>query len=68
MQQIKTYYLPPPALSGSGSKGTSQLLAPLVTVLLFVFGIIVKQNADLRQAVIQISTGVRQVLGQKSNS
>ena len=56
MQQIKTYDLPPPALSGSGSKGTSQLLAPLVTVVLFVFGIIVKRNADLRQGVIQIST------------
>ena len=56
MQQIKTYDLPPPALSGSGSKGTSQLLAPLVIGPLFVFGIIVKQNADLRQGVIQIST------------
>lgn len=56
MQLGKPYYLPPPALSGSGSKGTSQLLAPLVTVVLFVFGIIVKQNADLRQGVIQIST------------
>ena len=57
MQQIKTYDLPPPALSGSGSKGTSQLLAPLVIGPLFVFGIIVKQNVDLRQGVIQISTG-----------
>lgn len=64
MQQIKTYDLPPPALSGSGSKGTSQLLAPLVTVLLFVFGIIVKQNVDLRQGVIQISTGAPLVINE----
>ena len=27
MQIIETYDLPPPALSGSGSKGTSQLLS-----------------------------------------
>ncbi len=64
MQQIKTYDLPPPALSGSGSKGTSQLLAPPVTVLLFVFRIIVKQNADLRQGVIQISTGAPLVINE----
>ena len=47
MQLSETHDLPPPALSGSGSKGTSQLSAPLVIVSVFVFGIIVKQNVDL---------------------
>ena len=45
MQLSETYDLPPPALSGSGSKGTSQLLAPLVMKVLIVFGCVVKWKA-----------------------
>ena len=45
MKISETYDLPPPALSGSGSKGTSQLLAPLVMKVLIVFGCMVKWKA-----------------------
>ena len=49
MQRKETYDLPPPALSGSGSKGTSQLFSAPGALMLFVFENIVKQNDVLGQ-------------------